>query len=359
MFRLLAIDIGSTSTRIGFYNESSPLIRGEITYHMSDSRGVSQQLNARRQDIQDFIKDHAIDTNAIDLYVSRGGLGKPGPSGVYLVNDLMCEDLLTGRFGFHISALGPVIVRDLASSCGKKAVVVDPPSTDEFHLLARVSGHPDIERQSAFHALNQKEAARKVSHELGKAYEHVNIIIAHMGGGITIGAHRQGRVIDATHGLYEGPFTPERAGSLPNSKILELCTDKGFSKQKIQKQLIGEGGLFAYLGTKDAQKIEEMIRNGDARAEHIYHAMAYQIAKDIGAMAAVLKGDVNAIVLTGGLACSQMLVSWISEMVGFIGRIFTHPGEDEICSLIKGGLRVIHSQEKILSYPPEDQCLID
>lgn len=353
MFRLLAIDIGSTSTRIGYFNETPPLIRGEKTYHKMSSKEISRQLSLRMKDVQDFIEEHNIDANSLDLYVSRGGLGTPGPSGVYLVNDLMCEDLLTGRFGFHISALGPVIIRDLASSCGKKAVVVDPPSTDEFHLPARFSGHPNIERQSAFHALNQKEAARKASNELGKAYEHVNIIVAHMGGGITIGAHRQGRVIDATHGLYEGPFTPERTGSLPNVKILNLCMNKECSMQTIKDQLIGEGGLFAYLGTKDAQKIEEMIRNGDDRAGHIYHAMAYQIAKDIGAMAAVLKGDVDAIVLTGGLAASHMLTSWISEMVGFIGRIFIYPGEDELGVLIEGGLRVLCSKEKILSYPPK------
>ena len=291
MYSVIAVDIGSTTTRIGYYHKKPPVLR-DVFYHTAqESLSMDEQLEVRKRSILEFIFMQGIDPAGIDMYVSRGGLGKPGPSGIYRINNAMKEDLLSGAYGLHVSAVGPVIAHTIAQSYGKEAIVVDPPSSDEFTGEARISGNPQIMRRSAFHALNHKAAARKASEEMGRSYNDVNMVVVHMGGGITIGAHRKGQVIDATHGLYEGPFTPERAGNLPTMALMDLMQRQGYSWDQVQRQLIGEGGLFAYLGTKDAPAIEEKIRQGDVYAEQIYHAMAYQIAKDIGAMAVVLAGS--------------------------------------------------------------------
>jgi butyrate kinase len=355
MYSVIAIDIGSTTTRIGYYHTRPPVLRDVFYHTRQTSVSMDEQLELRKRSIWEFISAQGIDPAGIDMYVSRGGLGKPGPSGIYRINEAMKEDLLSGAYGLHVSAVGPVIAHAIAQSYGKEAIVVDPPSSDEFHEEARISGNPQITRRSAFHALNHKAAARKASREMGRSYGEVNMVVVHMGGGITIGAHRKGQVIDATHGLYEGPFTPERAGSLPTMALLDHMQKQGYSRDQVQRQLIGEGGLFAYLGTRDVPEIEEKIRQADVYAEKIYRAMAYQVAKEIGAMAVVLTGKVDAIVLTGGLASSEMLVGWIREMVGFIADILVYPGEDEISALIEGGLRVLESREAVLLYPPESR----
>jgi len=238
----------------------------------------------------------------------------------------------------------------LARQYGIPAVVIDPPSTDEFQPLARVSGLPEIERKSAFHALNQKAAARRAAAKLGKRYEDVNLVVAHLGGGITIGAHSRGRVIDCTHGLTEGPFSPERAGALPTQDLLDLAGRMG--PKDLSKKLVGQGGLAAYLGTTDAVKVEAAVKAGDAKAELIYRAMAYQVAKDIGAMAAVLAGDVDAVVLTGGLAHSGMLTGWVGKQVQFIAPVCIFPGEDEMEAMAEGALRILRGEETPRTYQP-------
>lgn len=231
------------------------------------------------------------------------------------------------------------------------AIVIDPPSTDEFQPLARFSGFPEIERKSAFHALNQKMAARRLAGELGKKYEDMNLVVAHLGGGITVGAHRKGRVVDSTDGLREGPFTPERAGSLPTTDLVEMAFSGDFDKKQILSRLVGRGGLFAYLGTNDVEKVQEMIRSGDEKAKLVYEAMVYQVAKEIGAMSVVLKGEIDGIILTGGLANSTMMTGMIREWVGFIAPVFIYPGEDEISALAEGGLRVLRKEEVLRKYP--------
>jgi len=230
------------------------------------------------------------------------------------------------------------------------AVVIDPPSTDEFQPLARFSGLPEIERKSALHALNQKAAARRLAAELGREYEGMNLIVAHLGGGITVGAHQKGRVIDCTHGLGEGPFTPERAGSLPTTDLLDLAFSGKLDKTQILRRLVGQGGLFAYLGTNDVEKVEEMITVGDEKATQVYEAMAYQVAKEIGAMSVVLKGEIDGIILTGGLANSEMMTSLIREWIQFIAPVFVYPGEDEMAALAEGGLRVLRKEEELKKY---------
>lgn len=349
--RILAINVGSTSTKVAFFEDETAVAQETIAYSSQELAGFAElrdQLPRRRQDVEAFLERNGITLDQLDIIISRGGLGRPGPAGAYLIDEAMCDDLLEGRYGKHPSALGPAIALEMSRPSGIRAIIVDPPSTDEFEPLARLSGLPDIERKSAFHALNQKAAARKAAENMGRNYESVNLIVAHLGGGITIGAHRRGRVIDCTHGLSEGPFTPERAGGLPTLDLVELAQSGKYSPRDLQRRLVGQGGLAAYLGTTDARAIEAAIDRGDEKAAFIYEAMAYQVAKDIGAMAAVLNGEVDGIVLTGGLAHSRRLTDWITARVRFIADVFLHPGEDEMAALAQGALRVLLGQEKAL-----------
>ncbi len=350
---ILAVNVGSTSTKAAFYRDTERLVQESISYSAADLAGfkdLREQLPMREAGLRAFIEKNRIDMGKVDLVISRGGLGRPGPAGAYAIDEAMCEDLMEGRYGKHPSALGPSMAMGLARQYGMPAVVIDPPSTDEFAPLARVSGLPEIERKSAFHALNQKAAARRAAAALERRYEEINLVVAHLGGGITIGAHCRGRVIDCTHGLTEGPFSPERAGALPTQDLLDLAGR--MSPKDLSKKLVGQGGLAAYLGTNDAVKVEEAVKKGDARAELIYRAMAYQVAKDIGAMAAVLAGEVDGIVLTGGIAHSEMLTGWVRQQVQFIAPVCVFPGEDEMEAMAEGALRILRGEEIPRKYHP-------
>jgi len=350
---LLVINVGSTSTKVGWFSGRDHAVLETIRYsseELASYKSIGEQLPRREEDILKFLARNGISLEEIDMIVSRGGLGKPAPAGAYRIDEDMCKDLLEGKYGMHPSALGPAMALDIAKRYGMPAIVIDPPSTDEFQPLARISGLPEIERKSAFHALNQKIAARRLAREMEKKYEEMNLVVAHLGGGVTIGAHQKGRVIDCTHGLGEGPFTPERAGSLPTIDLLNLAFSGKVDKKEMQGRLVGQGGLMAYLSTTDGQKIRDMINAGDEKAKLIYEAMAYQIAKDIGAMCVVLKGAIDGIILTGGLAHSEMLTDWISEWVGFFAPVFVYPGEDEMAALAEGGLRVLLKEEEVKSY---------
>jgi len=352
---VFVINVGSTSTRVSFFKMTKVIARKTIEYSRAELvqyKDLKDQLPLRESDILKFVSDNHIDMEEVDIIVSRGGLGKPGPAGAYEINGAMCDDLITGKYGGekHPSALGPKMALDMSKKYGIRAIVIDMPGTDEFQPLARISGLPDIERTSGFHALNQKAAARRAAGEMGKRYVDTNLVIAHLGGGITIGAHRCGRVIDCTHGLSEGPFTPGRAGSVPTISLIDLAFSGKYGKEQIKRKLIGEGGLLAYLGTADALRVEEMIRGGDENAKLIYQAMAYQIAKDIGAMSVVLKGCIDGIALTGGLAHSEMLTGWIKEWIRFIAPVFIYPGEDEMKAMAEGALRVLQGEEQVNKY---------
>lgn len=351
--QLLIINVGSTSTKCAFFKGLKPVVQDTIGYsaeELSGYAGLQDQLPRRQDDLDRFVDKNAISLAAVDLFISRGGLGKPGPAGAYAIDEAMCRDLLAGTYGKHPSALGPAMMLHLAGKYGKRAIVIDPPSTDEFALLARISGLPEIERRSAFHALNQKAAARRMAAALGRPYQELHLVVAHLGGGITIGAHRQGRVVDCTHGLAEGPLTPERAGGLPTQDLLDLVFAGTMDRKQLQARLVGRGGLAAYLGTTDARRVEAMIRDGDEKARLIYEAMAYQIAKDIGAMCVALKGPVDGIVLTGGLAHSEMLTGWIREWVDGLAPVYVYPGEDEMIAMAEGALRVLSGDEQVLCY---------
>lgn len=350
---LLIVNVGSTSTKIAFFKGTTLAVQDTITYSTDELSGFANlpdQLSRRREGLNRFVKKNDISLANIDLFISRGGLGKPGPAGAYAIDDVMCEDLLAGKYGLHPSALGPAMMLDIARQCGRPAIIIDPPSTDEFDPLARVSGLPEIERKSAFHALNQKAAARRAARALGRPYEDLRLVVAHLGGGITIGAHRNGRVVDCTHGLTEGPLTPERAGGLPTQDLVDLALSKKWDRKQSQSRLVGRGGIAAYLGTTDAKQVEARIQRGDEKALLIYQAMAYQIAKDIGAMRVALQGPAHGIVLTGGLAHSEMLTGWIVHWVEALAPVFIFPGEDEMDAMAEGGRRVLAGEEPVRSY---------
>nr|WP_250160247.1 butyrate kinase [Caloranaerobacter azorensis] len=287
----------------------------------------------------------------LSAVVGRGGLLKPIAGGTYKVNERMLEDLKVGVLGEHASNLGGILAHEIASQLNIPAFIVDPVVVDEMEDVARISGMPELERKSIFHALNQKAVARRAAKELGKAYNEVNLIVAHLGGGISVGAHKNGRVIDVNNALDgEGPFSPERTGGLPVGDLVKLCFSGKYTLAEMKKKIKGNGGLVAYLGTNDAREVVKMIENGDKKAELVYKAMAYQVAKEIGSLAAVLEGKVDGIILTGGIAYDKRFTKWIIDRVSFISKVFVYPGEDEMIALAEGGLRVLRGEEEAKVY---------
>jgi butyrate kinase len=352
--KVFVINIGSSTTKVAFFEDDSFKIQ-ETFDHTAEQLGslthYKEQLSLRRGAIDVFLTKYQIELGELHMIVSRGGLTAPLSSGVYRIDDGMCEDLRSGKYGQHPVNLGPQIAYDLANEAGIVAVIVDSPSVDEFHSLARVSGTPEIERRSAFHALNQKAAARRASEEMGLAYEESNMVVAHLGGGITIGAHHKGRVIDSTIGLGEGPMTPQRAGTLPLMDLLRLLESDEFSVADLRLRLTSRGGLIAYLESGDVSQIDAKVSEGDEKFRLIFEAMAYQIAKDIGAMSTVLDGQVDAVVLTGAVANSTRLVDWVTKRVKFIAPAIIYPGEQEMLALAQGALRVLSGREAVKHYP--------
>jgi butyrate kinase len=297
------------------------------------------------------LDEQGVRLDSLDAVVGRGGILRPIPSGTYLVSEKMLDELRHPKEREHASNLGAIIADEIAQRAGVPAFIVDPVCVDEFDEIARISGLSEIERRSLSHALNLKVAARRVARELGKRYDEVNLVVAHLGGGISVSAHRRGRMIDVNQALDgTGPFAPERAGGLPVGDVIRLCYSGRYTYEEMSKKIAGRGGLVAHLGTNDARQVERRIEEGDQHARLIYQAMAYQIAKEIGLMATVLKGDVDAIVLTGGLARSDMLVDWIVERVEWIAPAMIYPGEDEMLAMAQGALRVLRGQEEARDY---------
>ncbi|MCX7708549.1 MAG: butyrate kinase [Clostridia bacterium] len=353
MFKLLTINPGSTSTKVAYFR-GSECISGKSLSHSSAELDryatIAEQYPLRKQAILDYLSDQNIDYMELDAVVGRGGLLKPLKGGTYQVNQSMLDDLNASRYGQHASNLGAIIAREIASLAGIPAYIVNPVVVDEFEPLARFSGLPEFQRKSAFHALNQKAMAMKFAKEAGKSYEELNLIIAHLGGGISVGAHKKGRVIDVNNGLEEGPFSPERTGSLPVNQLVDFCFSGGYSKEEIKKKLVGKGGLVAYTGTSDAREIEQRMEQGDEYAALAFEAMSYQVAKEIGACSTVLCGKVDAIILTGGIARSSKITRWITERVDFIAPVTVYPGEDEMAALAEGAVRVLEGKEQPLEY---------
>jgi len=347
--RILAINPGSTSTKIAVYQDSEPIFLKNIKHSPEDLvpfHKISDQFHFRKDIVLQQLHDAEISLDEVHAVMGRGGLLKPIPSGVYEVNEDMIHDLENSPLGEHASNLGGLIAHDIAIELPEaKAYIADPIVVDELEDIARISGHPLFERISIFHALNHKAIAREYAKANQKQYEDLNLIVVHLGGGITVGAHRKGRVIDVNQGLDgEGPFTPERSGTLPIGALIKLCFSGKYTRDEVLKMNKGEGGLVAHLGTNDAAEVEKMVEAGDKKAKLIYDAMAYQVAKYVGEMYTVLKCDVDAILITGGIAYDKKFVSFIQEHVHKIAPVHVFPGEDEMRALAMNGLLLIKGE---------------
>lgn len=361
MYRVLTINPGSTSTKVAIYEDEHPLFL-ETIHHSAEEIAafphIADQYAFRRDAVLSLLDEQGVRLDSLDAVVGRGGILGPIPSGTYRVNEKMLDELRHPKEREHASNLGAIIADEIARRAGIPAFIVDPVCVDEFDEIARISGLPEIERRSLSHALNLKAAARRAAKEMGKRYDEVNLVVAHLGGGISVSAHRRGRMVDVNQALDgTGPFAPERAGGLPVGDVLRLAysvppyDDTHYTYEELFKKIAGRGGLVAHLGTNDAREVERrIIEEGDQHARLIYEAMAYQIAKEIGLMATVLKGDVDAIVLTGGMARSEMLVNWIVERVEWIAPVMVYPGEDEMLAMAQGALRVLRGEEEAQDY---------
>lgn len=354
MFTILTINPGSTSTKIGVFQEENQIFE-ETIRHSAEEIGsykkIIDQLDFRKELILKVLEENNFSPASFSCIVGRGGLLKPIPSGTYEVNERIIEDLKAETRGQHASNLGGIIAREIAVTQGIPAFIVDPVVVDEMQDVAKISGLPEIERESIFHALNQKAVARRYANENGKNYENINLIVVHLGGGVSIGSHRNGKVVDVNNVLDgEGPFSPERSGGLPAYSVAEFCHKGNYSLADLRKKIAGNGGIVAYLNTNDFRDVEKLVSEGNEKAKLIKEAFIYQIGKEIGSAAAVLHGKVDSIIITGGIAYSKSVTEKISEMVSFIAPITVYPGEDELLALAQGGLRVLSGTEKAREY---------
>lgn len=350
MYKILAINPGSTSTKIAIYDDTEELFKTSIEHSSEEVKkyeNIADQYTMRYEAIMKFLKEVDFDVKDLSAVVGRGGILPPVKSGAYRVNDSMVERLAKRPVVEHASNLGAIISYTIAKPLKIPAFIYDSVAVDEFEDIARISGLADIKRESFIHALNMRAAAIKTAKKLGKPYEQCNLVVAHLGGGISLTVHKGGRMIDAVTD-EEGPFSPERSGRVPCKRLIEMCYKN--DERTMKKKIRGDGGLISYLGTNSALDVEKRIENGDTEAKLVYEAMAYQIAKAIGELATVVKGKVDAVVITGGIAYSKMMTEWVKERVEFIAPVEILPGENELESLALGALRVIKGEEKAHEY---------
>lgn len=353
---ILVINPGSTSTKVALFEGITNLKQKNLIHFANDLlkyNKISEQYEYRENTVLSWLKEEGIETSELVAVVGRGGLLKPVPSGVYEVTDAMIEDLKVGIQGEHASNLGGIIAKSIADNEGIDAYIVDPVAVDEFEEIARISGHPELPRRSLVHALNIRAVARRIAKSIGKNLDEMNFIVAHIGGGISVAALKLGRIVDVNNANEGGPFSPERAGGVPVGDLINLAFSGKYTYGELKKKLVGQGGLVGYLGTNDIREVAAMIENGDEKAKLIMQSMAYQIAKEIGACAAVLSGRVDRIILTGGLAYSKMITDLIKNRVYFIAPIEIIPGEDEMQALAEGAFRVVNGEEKAKIYEEE------
>ena len=352
--KILVINPGSTSTKFAVSDGKEQLFSKTIRHtkeELDRFETIPDQKYFRFDNIKDALAESGLSLDDIDAVASRGGIVKPIESGTYDINEALVADLKGPRAGLHASCLAGLIGYELKQQYHIPAFIVDPVVVDELADVARLTGIPNVERVSIFHALNQKAISRECAHDMNKEYEECNFVVAHMGGGISVAAHQKGRVVDVNNAIGgDGPFSPERSGTVASLTIAELIANETFSKDDIKKLATGKGGLTAYLGTNDLREVERMIDDKDDYAMLIFEGMAYQIAKEIGAMAAVLKGEIDAIILTGGLAYSKRFTEIITEYVRFAAPVKLYPGEFEMEALASAVLRVLKGEEESKVY---------
>ncbi|WP_299982910.1 butyrate kinase [Desulfobacula sp.] len=356
MANIFIINIGSTSTRAGMFMDNDPVFTETINH----SPGKTAELKTFKDwykfnlnVIDDILNRYQARITNLDLVVSRGGLTHPIKTGAYLINQSMIVDLTSGRYGWHPCNTGPVIAKKIADSYKTKAIIFDSPMSDEMLPIAKFSGLKGVERCAAFHVLSHKAAAKRAAAKLNISYNKSSFIVVHMGGGITICAHQNGRMIDGTHGINEGPFTPQRAGTLPLQKIIQLSFSGRYSQEELNQKLFGSGGVASYLGTHDIKQLEEKISKGDTKIRQVLEAMGYQISKEIGSMAVVLSGHIDAIAITGSLSHAKTIMEEIQNRISFLARVLILPDEDELVTLAAGGISVLNRNEEIQIYRKE------
>ncbi|TXT42927.1 MAG: butyrate kinase [Spirochaetes bacterium] len=351
---ILVINPGSTSTKVAVFEESRRVLEYTVSYSaeaLSGFPSIASQYSFRKLSILSALEERGFDLSSLAAVVGRGGLLHPIPGGVYRVNQAMKDDLSAARYGEHASNLGALIADDIASSLGIPAFIADPVVVDELSDLARVSGHALFSRISIFHALNQKAVARRYAREQGKSYESMNLIVAHMGGGVSVGLHKQGRVVDVNQALSgEGPFSPERSGTLPAGDLVKLCFSGKYSEKEVLRMITGAGGLVSFLGTNDMRDAEKLYRQGDPKGRLYYEAFIYQVGKAIGAVAAAACGKVDGILLTGGIAYSTDVVDGLAKMCSFIAPVVSYPGEGELEALAQAGYGALDGTMPVREY---------
>lgn len=352
--KLLIINPGSTSTKIGVYDGEQEVLVETLRHsseEISQYETIYDQFKFRKDIIINVLKEKDFDINSLDAVVGRGGMLKPMESGTYKVNEKMLKDLKDGVQGQHASNLGGIIANQIGNELNIPAFIVDPVVVDELNDVARVSGVPELPRVSKFHALNQKAVAKRYAKESGIKYTDLNLIIVHMGGGVSVGAHKNGKVIDVNNALDgEGPFSPERAGSVPVGALIKMCYSGNFTEQEVYNKVVGKGGYVAYLNTNDARDVLKLVSEGDKEAQLYFDAFIYQISKSIGEMATVLEGKVDRIIFTGGIAYSDKVIDELTKRAGWIAPITVYPGEDELLALAQGAIRAMTGEEEAKEY---------
>lgn len=350
----LIINPGSTSTKIGVFEDETLLFDETLrhaTEEISKYATIIDQKDFRKDIIISFLKEKNFDINSLNVVVGRGGLLKPIPSGTYAVTEELLEDLRSGARGQHASNLGGILAKEIADTINVPAYIVDPVVVDEMEDVARYSGLPELPRTSIFHALNQKAVAKRYAKESGIKYEDLNLIVVHLGGGVSVGPHKNGKIIDIFNALDgDGAFSPERAGSVPSGALVKMCFSGQYTEKEVMKKLVGNGGFNAYLGTNDMREVNKMIAAGDKKAAAVREAFIYNISKNVGAMATVLKGKVDQIIVTGGIAYNADVINDLKERCEWIAPFTVYPGEDELLALAQGALRVMSGDEEACVY---------
>lgn len=350
----LIINPGSTSTKIGVF-EDETLLFEETLRHSTEEIGqfasIVDQKDFRKKIIIDLLVSKNFDLKSLNVVVGRGGMLKPIPSGTYPVTADLLADLKAGVQGQHASNLGGILAKEIADSIGVPSYIVDPTVVDELAPVARYSGIPELPRTSVFHALNQKAVAKRYAKEIGKPYESLRLIVVHMGGGVSVGAHVDGKVVDVFNALDgDGAFSPERAGAVPTGALIKMCFSGKYTEKEVYSKAVGNGGFNAYLGTNDMREVTKRANEGDTKAAEVKQAFIYQVSKNIGSMACVLEGKVDRIIVTGGIAYGADVIAALKEHAEWIAPFTVYPGEDELLALAQGALRVLNGEEEAKKY---------
>ena len=350
----LIINPGSTSTKIGVFEDETLLFEETLrhtTEEISQYASIADQKDFRKKIITDLLEKKDFDIKSLNVVVGRGGMLKPIPGGTYAVTDDLLADLVVGKQGQHASNLGGILAREIGDSIGVPSFIVDPVVVDELMPIARYSGVPELPRKSVFHALNQKAVAKRYAKEQGVPYESLNLIVVHMGGGVSVGAHEKGMIVDVFNALDgDGAFSPERAGGVPSGALIKMCFSGEYTEKEVYSKIVGKGGFNAYLGTNDMREVMKMVNEGNEKAAEMVDAFTFQVAKDMVSMACVLKGKVDQIIVTGGIAYNAPVINALRERAGFIAPFTVYPGEDELLALTQGALRVLNGEEEAMKY---------